>query len=82
VKRSSHVKLTQTAAQPTTLQSPAPALEDATRTVSVASSNTEPDETPEGEQKPPPKPKVIDTLSKLGVYFGGYHFKGLDSPGE
>jgi hypothetical protein len=82
VKRSSHVKPTSTAPNPTTLQAPAPALEETSRTVSIASSNTEPDETPEGEKKPPPKPKVIEKLANLGVYFGGYHFKGLDSPGE
>jgi hypothetical protein len=35
----------------------------------------------DGEKKPPaPKPKIIETLSRLGVYFGGYHYKGLDSP--
>jgi hypothetical protein len=82
VKRSSHLKPTIAAANPTTLQAPAPGPEDPTRAVSIASSNTEPDETPEGEKKPPPKPKVIEALAKLGVYFGGYHFKGLDSPGE
>jgi hypothetical protein len=82
VKRSSHSKPTIAAANPTTLQAPAPAPEGITRAVSIASSNTEPDETPEGDKKPPPKPKVVEALAKLGVYFGGYSFKGLDTPGE
>jgi hypothetical protein len=82
VKRSTHMKPTIAVANPTTLQAPAPGPEVPTRAVSIASSNTEPDETPEGEKKPPPKPKVIEALAKMGVYFGGYHFKGLDSPGK
>lgn len=80
VKRSSHVKPPPAAtSQPTTLQAPGPPLQHTKSAESVASSNTTEDETPEGE-KPAPKPKVIETLSKLGVYFGGYHFKGLDAP--
>jgi hypothetical protein len=82
VKRSSHAKPPPAPiSQPTTLQAPAPELKHTTSVESVASSNSTEEETPEGEKKPAaPKPKVIETLSKLGVYFGGYHFKGLDSP--
>ncbi|OAL07179.1 PLC-like phosphodiesterase [Phaeosphaeriaceae sp. SRC1lsM3a] len=77
VKRSS-TKAPPAVAQPTTVQAPAPPLQQ-TRTED--SSNTEPEETPDGEKKPPaPKPKVVEALSKLGVYCGGYHFKGLDTP--
>ncbi|KAH7379258.1 PLC-like phosphodiesterase [Phaeosphaeria sp. MPI-PUGE-AT-0046c] len=77
VKRSS-VKSPPAAVNPTTVQAPAQPLQQ-TRTED--SSNTEPEETPDGDKKPPaPKPKVVDALSKLGVYCGGYHFKGLDSP--
>lgn len=81
VKRSSHAKPTETVdPKPTTLQAPAPTLKQTTSVESVASSETS-DEAPEGEKKPPaPKPKVIDALSRLGVYFGGYHYKGLDTP--
>jgi hypothetical protein len=84
VKRSSHTKPpVEASAKPTTLQAPAPPLKHTVSAESVASSNTESEETPEGEKKPAaPKPKVIEALSKLGVYFGGYHFKGLDSPGK
>jgi hypothetical protein len=82
VKRSSHAKPSPVpTSQPTTLQAPAPPLQHTASADSVASSNTTEDEGPDGEKKPAaPKPKVIDTLSKMGVYFGGYHFKGLDSP--
>jgi hypothetical protein len=84
VKRSSHNKPIVSEAKPATLQAPAPPLKHTVSAESVASSNTtESEETPGGEKKPAaPKPKVIETLSKMGVYFGGYHFKGLDSPGE
>jgi len=85
VKRSSHKQLSevQPKTMPNTLQAPAPPLKHTTSAESVASSvSTEEEEAPEGEKKPPaPKPKVIESLSKLGVYFGGYHFKGLDAPG-
>jgi hypothetical protein len=82
VKRSSHIKPAVSDAKPTTPQMPPP-LKRTNSTESVASSNTtESEEAPEGEKKPAaPKPKVVEALSKLGVYFGGYHFKGLDSPG-
>jgi len=88
VKRSSHKKPIETATKPlpNTLQAPAPPLKHTTSAESVASSNTTESEEapgPEGEKKAAaPKPKVIETLSKLGVYFGGYHFKGLDAPGK
>lgn len=79
VKRSSN-KSPPAAVNPSTVQAPAQPLQHV-RTDD--SSNTEPEETPEGEKKPPaPKPKVVEALSKLGVYCGGYHFKSLDTPGE
>lgn len=28
------------------------------------------------------KPKLLDSLSALGVYTRGYHFKGFDTPGK
>ncbi|KAF1842759.1 PLC-like phosphodiesterase [Cucurbitaria berberidis CBS 394.84] len=81
VKRASHAKPAPDVAKPTTLQAPAPPLTHTTSAASVASSVTSSDETPEGEKKPSePKPKVIEALSNLGVYFGSYHFKGLDAP--
>lgn len=82
VKRASNKK-TEAHPQPTTLQTPlpSPALTKTKSTDSVVSSETS-DETAENDKKPKaPKPKVIDALSRLGVYFGGYHYKGLDSPG-
>ena len=82
VKRASHAKPAVSGVKPTTLQAPAPPLQHTTSADSVASSATSSDETPAGEKKPPPKPKVIEALSNLGVYFGSYHFKGLDSPGK
>jgi hypothetical protein len=69
--------------KPTTLQAPAPSINRAHSADSVASSNTTgSEENPDGEKSKAPKPKVIEALSKLGVYFGGYHFKGFDSPGK
>lgn len=62
----------------TTLQAPAPALQKTNSTDSVLSSASD-DELPNGE-KPPPKPKVIESLARLGVYFGGYSYKGLGTP--
>ncbi|KAH9878837.1 hypothetical protein J1614_002271 [Plenodomus biglobosus] len=81
VKRG-HSKPVATPATATTLQTPAPALQQTTSHESVASTATaSSSETPDGEKKPPaPKPKIIDALSSLGVYFGGYHFKSLDAP--
>jgi hypothetical protein len=67
--------------QPTTLDAPAPPLQHTTSTDSVASSTSSVEEGPDGEKKPPaPKPKIIETLSKLGVYLGGYSYKSLDAP--
>ncbi|KAL5113762.1 hypothetical protein ACEQ8H_008336 [Pleosporales sp. CAS-2024a] len=82
VKRPSPIKPPPVpSSQPITLQAPASELKHTTSHESVASSNTTDEEHAEGEKKPPaPKPKVIETLSKLGVYFGGYHYKGLDAP--
>lgn len=83
VKRGSP-KPAQTIAQPTTLQTPAPAPEPTGSALSVVSTESnEYPEGPEGEkQASAPKPKVIEALSRLGVYFGGYSYKGLETPGE
>ncbi|KAL6159416.1 hypothetical protein ACJQWK_05750 [Exserohilum turcicum] len=55
-----------------------PPLEHVT---SVESAGSEEEIGPDGEKKPPaPKPKIIESLSRLGVYFGGYSYKGLDTP--
>lgn len=63
---------------PTTLQAPAPQLEKTDSQNSIASAPSD-DDLPEG-QKPPPKPKVIESLAKLGVYCGGYSYKSLSAP--
>jgi hypothetical protein len=67
---------------PTSVPAPIPGLQKTESTDSTRSSITEAssDELPEGEAKPPPKSKVVESLSKLGVYLGGYHFKSLDAP--
>jgi hypothetical protein len=78
VKRSSHKPAT-AEANPTTSQSSAPPLERATSADSVDSARSQ--ETPAGEKPPAPKPKVIESLAKLGVYLGGYSFKSLNAPG-
>jgi hypothetical protein len=80
VKRG-HAKPTAAPVKPTTVQAP-PELQKSSSADSTLSSATEAssDDLPEGEAKPVPKPKVIESLSKLGVYFGGYHFKSLDAP--
>jgi len=67
---------------PAPVSAPAPALQKTESTDSTLSSATEAssDEVQEDEAKPPPKSKVIESLSKLGVYFGGYSFKSLDAP--
>ena len=77
VKRASH-KPTETAAKPTALQAPAQLSPQQTN----QSAQTEMSSDSDPEKPPAPKPKVIEALTKLGVYFGGYHFKGLDVPGE
>ncbi|KAF1935716.1 PLC-like phosphodiesterase [Clathrospora elynae] len=82
VKRG-HSKPPMTGPTPTALQTPAPPLKHTTSAESVATTSTtsSAEAGPNGEKKTPaPKPKVIDNLSKLGVYFGGYHYKSLDSP--
>jgi hypothetical protein len=84
VKRSSHKKPVEAPLKPVpnTLQAPAPPLKHTTSTDSVASSNaSETEDTPDGEKPAAPKPKVIEKLANLGVYFGGYSFKGLDTLG-
>jgi hypothetical protein len=69
---------------PTSAPAPvqAPVLQKTESTESTRSSATEAssDELPEGEAKPPPKSKITESLSRLGVYLGGYHFKSLDAP--
>lgn len=69
------------AAKPTPLQAPA-GLTPAQSNQSAQSDNTSDSSDDVAEKPTAPKPKVIDALSKLGVYFGGYHYKGLDVPGE
>lgn len=80
VKRAAPVILPSTA-KPTTLQAPAqlskPNTNDSTTSDTVNSDNSE-----NSDQASAPKPKVVESLSKLGVYFGGYTFKGLDKPGK
>ncbi|KAF2682859.1 PLC-like phosphodiesterase [Lentithecium fluviatile CBS 122367] len=66
-------------AKPTTLQAPAQLTKSASRE-SVRSDTTSSSDNGAGDKPPAPKPKVIEALSKLGVYFGGYHYKGLDCP--
>lgn len=81
VKRA-HAKPVVAEALPTTLQAPAPSLQKIRSADSTVSTETESELSPAEEKKPAvPKPKVIETLSKLGVYFGGFHFKSLDAPG-
>ncbi|KAJ4325859.1 hypothetical protein N0V94_000421 [Neodidymelliopsis sp. IMI 364377] len=77
VKRG-HAKPTTSTANPTTLQAPAPELQKTNSADSVVSSASD-DELPDGQKKPP-KPKVIESLAKLGVYFGGYSYKSLEAP--
>jgi hypothetical protein len=79
VKRSSH-KPTANVVKPAALQKQAPPLNRTTSADSVDSAQSE--DTPAGEKPPAPKPKVIEDLARLGVYFGGYSFKGLDTPGK
>lgn len=67
--------------KPTTLQAPAQ-LTKAESHESLRSDTTSSEDNAAGDKPPAPKPKVIEALSKLGVYFGGYHYKGLDCPGK
>jgi hypothetical protein len=80
VKRAS-AKTVPSDARPTTLQAPAQITKSASHE-SVRSDTTTSSDNGTGDNPPAPKPKVIDALSKMGVYFGGYHYKGLDCPGE
>jgi len=80
VKRSA-VKKGLAEAKPTTLQAPAE-LTKSTSRESVMSEDSISEENGTGDKPPAPKPKVIEALSKLGIYFGGYSYKGLDCPGE
>ncbi|KAF1951938.1 PLC-like phosphodiesterase [Byssothecium circinans] len=79
VKRITH-KPAPSGAKPTTLQAPAQLSNASTReSIPTEDMSSEASDTPEGAP-PAPKPKLIEPLSKLGVYFGGYHYKGLDAP--
>jgi hypothetical protein len=81
VKRG-HVKPVAAEPQPTTLAAPTPAppLAHTTSADSVASDDSS-EVGPDGDKKPPaPKPKIIESLSRLGVYLGGYSYKALDAP--
>lgn len=82
VKRVSHKPAAPvTVAKPTTLQAPAGLTP--TQTQQSTQSDITSDSSDAAPEKPPaPKPKVIEALSKLGVYFGGYHYKGLNVPGK
>ncbi|KAJ4287183.1 hypothetical protein N0V90_012581 [Kalmusia sp. IMI 367209] len=79
VKRVSH-KPTEPAAKPTTLQAPAQLTKSASKESVQSDVTSSSSDAAAPDQPPAPKPKVIDALSKLGVYFGGYHYKGLDAP--
>lgn len=72
VKRAS-TKPVDSPGAPTTVQAPA--------TGGRASSSSSEELPLAPNQPPPPKPKIIEALAKLGVYAGGYSFKGLDQPG-
>jgi len=81
VKRG-HLKPAAAEPQPTTLAAPAaaPQLQHTMSTESAASDDSK-EAGPDGENDPPaPKPKVIEALSRLGVYLGGYSYKTLDAP--
>lgn len=80
VKRIPHSAITPSS-NPTTLQAPAQLSKTSTKEsaqsdMTVSSGDDAP------EQEPAPKPKVTEALAKLGVYFGGYSYKGLDKPGQ
>ena len=82
VKRG-HSKPAAADAQPTTLQTPATPLERTQSAVSVVSTDSnESTEGADGDKPPAPKPKIIEDLARLGVYFGGYSYKGLETPGR
>ena len=76
VKRG-HIKPSPNDLQPTTTGTSAPPLE---QTASAESVESEDEVGPDGEKKAPaPKPKIIESLARLGVYFGGYSYKSLDT---
>ena len=68
VKRA-HAKPVVAEAQSNAPQAPPPSMQRTTSADSTASKDTESDERPDGK-KAAPKPKLIEDLSKLGVYFG------------
>ncbi|KAF2009793.1 PLC-like phosphodiesterase [Aaosphaeria arxii CBS 175.79] len=78
VKRAAPKPVEPVGVKPTTLQAPTEVAK--TTTINSASSSSS-EEIPESQANPPaPKPKITEALGKLGVYMGGYHFKGLDQP--
>ncbi|KAF2253116.1 PLC-like phosphodiesterase [Trematosphaeria pertusa] len=80
VKRATHKsKPAEGDAKPTTLQAPAQ-LTKSTSHESMASNASTTSSSDVPDKPPAPKPKIVDALSRLGVYFGGYHYKGFDSP--
>ena len=82
VKRASHKPVSApAAAKPVALQAPAELTPQQTNQSAHSEVSSDSDSGAAAEKPPAPKPKVIDALSKLGVYFGGYHYKGLDVPG-
>lgn len=82
VKRATHKsKPAEGDAKPTTLQAPAQ-LTKSTSHESMASNASTTSSSDVPDKPPAPKPKIVDALSRLGVYFGGYHYKGFDSPGK
>ncbi|PVH99505.1 PLC-like phosphodiesterase [Periconia macrospinosa] len=67
------------AAKPTPLQTPAE-LSKPTTKESTTSDPPSSDNSDGPENATAPKAKVIESLSRLGVYFGGYSYKGLNTP--
>jgi hypothetical protein len=63
-----------------TLQAPAQLSKPNSRELTL-SDTTGSDNSDNPDGPPAPKPKVIEALSQLGVYFGGYSYKGLHTPG-
>ncbi|CAA9964599.1 Phosphoinositide phospholipase C [Pyrenophora teres f. maculata] len=79
VKRG-HTTPTAPTSQPATTDASRPPLKHTESAASV-NSGTSSEVGPDGEKKPPaPKPKIIESLSKLGVYLAGYSYKTLDAP--
>lgn len=72
-----------TEAKPTTLQAPAAEPRRSNSATSVLSTSTSSsEELPAEVKQQAPKPKITEALAKLGIYTGGYRFKGFDQPGK